>query len=323
MQCSYCERRCDIPEGGTGFCRMYTSLQGVITERFPGRWSACGTSVIESMPFYHIYPGSRCLTIGTAGCNFRCRYCSNAYIAKEDPEVQADKMYRLSAADLVGTAMRFKCKSIVFNVNEPAVSIPSMLEVANEARRAGIMTGCLTNAYMTEESTELLVSMFTFFNISLKGLSDEFNRRYIGIPSCGPVLRNIAAIAAVRHVEITTPLIQDCNDAEIDAMADFIADISPSIPWHVFRLLPGDEMHDAAYPDIDRIDGELISAREKLRYVYFHNFVGSDWVNTLCPSCGAVVIERFSLGCGGDKLNRNHCDGNSCPECGRAIDLVL
>lgn len=323
MQCSYCERRCDIPDGGSGFCRMYTVMQGVIAERFPDRWSACGTSVVESMPFYHVYPGSRCLTIGTSGCNFRCRYCSNAYIAKEDPSSQAGRMFNLNAAELVATAKRLNCKSIVFNVNEPAVSIPSLLELADKARAAGIMTGCLTNGYMTEESAELLVSAFSFFNISLKGLSDEFNRKYIGIPSCGPVLRNIRDIAAVRHVEVTTPLIQDCNDSEIDAMADFISGISPSIPWHVFRLLPEDEMQGEAYPDINRIDGELISAREKLEYVYFHNFVGSDWVNTLCPSCGAVVIERFSLGCGGDKLNRNHCSGNRCPECGCAINIVI
>ena len=114
-------------EGNTGFCRMYTVLDGVIKERFPHKWSACGTSVIESMPFYHIYPGSRCLTIGSSGCNFRCRYCSNAYIAKEDPELQQDRMFDLPAQELVAMAKRLNCHSIVFNVNEPAVSIPSLI----------------------------------------------------------------------------------------------------------------------------------------------------------------------------------------------------
>ena len=63
------------------------------------------------------------------------------------------------------------------------------------------------------------------------------------------------------------------------------------------------------------------SAREKLTYVYFHNFVGSEWVNTNCPGCGAEVIERFSLGCGGDKLQDFRCLGNQCPECGQGIKI--
>lgn len=323
MRCSYCERRCEIAEGRTGFCRMYTVADGAITERFPYRWSACGTSVIESMPFYHIYPGSRCLTIGTAGCNFRCRYCSNAHIAKEDPELQQDRMFNLPASELVAMAKRLKCHSIVFNVNEPVVSIPSLVEVSREAGAAGIKMGCLTNGYMTEESAEILASLFSFFNISLKGISDSFNAAYIGIDSSGPVLRNIRMLARDRHVEITTPVIQGANDNELDSIADFIMDIDPFIPWHVFRLLPEDEMKGEEYPDISLIDNELAGARRKLGYIYFHNFVGSDWVNTICPSCGTTVIERFSLGCGGDKLNKIHCGDSRCHVCGYTINLVL
>jgi len=300
---------------------MYTVSEGIIRERFPHRWSACSTSHIESMPFYHVYPGSRCLTIGTAGCNFRCRYCSNAHLAKEDPEIQQERMFDLSARELVLTAKRLNCTSIVFNVNEPAVSIPSLIELSAEADKEGILMGCLTNGYMTGESAEIMASVFSFFNISLKGISDSFNKEYIGINSSEPVLRNIRRLASDRHVEVTTPVIQGANDNEIDTIAGFIADIDPSIPWHVFRLLPEDEMKDEEYPSINLIDSELTSAREKLHYLYFHNFVGSDWVNTICPSCGTVVIERFSLGCGGDKLNKIHYKDNRCPSCGHPVSL--
>lgn len=301
---------------------MYTLSEGTVIERFPHRWSACSTSQIESMPFYHVYPGSRCLTTGTAGCNFRCRYCSNAHIAKEDPEIQQERMFDLTAHELVAMAKRLNCHSIVFNVNEPAVSIPSLVDLSEAAAATGIKMGCLTNGYMTEESAEIMASLFSFFNISLKGISESFNRKYIGIGSSDPVLRNIRRLAPDRHIEITTPVIQGGNDNEIDSMADFIAGIDPSIPWHVFRLLPEDEMKDEEYPSITRIDTALSAARKKLPYIYFHNFVGSDWVNTICPSCGTVVIERFSLGCGGDKLNRMHCEDGLCPACGYKINLV-
>jgi AmmeMemoRadiSam system radical SAM enzyme len=321
MHCSYCERRCDIQDGKTGFCRMYTSVNGEIRERFPDRWSACTTSQIESMPFYHVYPGSRCLIIGTSGCNFRCRYCSNAHLAKEDPGTLQERMFNFTAAELVAMAKKLHCTSIVFNVNEPAVSIPSLVDLSREAHQAGILTGCLTNGYMTEESAEIMASVFSFFNISLKGLSETFNKKYIGIGSPAPVLRNIRKLARDRHVEITTPVIPGGNDNEIDTIAGFLSDISPSIPWHVFRLLPEDEMINEEYPGIDTIDRELDVARKMLKYIYFHNFVGSDWVNTVCPSCGTVLIERFSLGCGGDKLNKVHCRDNFCPSCGYMFSL--
>jgi pyruvate formate lyase activating enzyme len=301
---------------------MYAVSGGAIVERFPHRWSSCGTSLIESSPFYHVYPGSRCLVIGTTSCNFRCLYCSNAYIAKEDPELQQGRMYQLTPRELVGVARKLDCRSIVFSVNEPTVSLPSLLDVAQEAKAAAIPMGCLSNGYTTVESTELLASVFSFFNISLKGISASFNRTYIGIPSSGPVLRNIARLAQDRHVEVTTPIIQGANDNEIDSIAGFLAEVDPEIPWHVFRLLPEDQMKGMEYPSIQAIDEALQSARKKLPYIYFHNFVGSEWVNTLCPACGTVVIERFSLGCGGDKLNRSHCIGDRCPRCGRQIKVL-
>jgi pyruvate-formate lyase-activating enzyme len=231
-------------------------------------------------------------------------------------------MYHLPPREVVRMAQKLNCASIIYNVNEPTVSIPSLLEVAREAEAAAIPMGCLTNGYATEESIELLASIFSFFNISLKGLSSRFNRKYIGIETSRPVLRNIRRLAQDRHVEITTPIIEEVNDGEIDAMADFLAGVDPEIPWHVFRLLPEDEMNGDKYPNIQAIDASLNSARKKLFYIYFHNFVGSEWVNTLCPVCGSVVIERFSLGCGGDKLNRLNCADGRCTHCGREIRLL-
>ena len=322
MRCNYCEFRCDLQEGSYGVCRMYELRDGSIRERFPNRWCGYGASKMESVPFYHVYPGSRTFVIGTASCNFRCRYCSNAFIAREDPELVQDNMDELSPKELVDTARKLGCHNIVFNVNEPTVSMQSLQELSVEAKEAGMPMGCLTNGYTTEESTELLSSIFSFFNISLKGLSDEFNRINIGIPSIAPVMRNIRALAGMAHVEISTPVIQGMNDHELDEMADFIAGIDREIPWHVFRLLPEDEMKGAVYPNIDKINNALDSAREKLPYLYFHNFVGSDWVDTLCPSCGEKVVERFSLGCGGDKLRRVLCEEGKCPKCGEKIRIV-
>ncbi|MBP2654139.1 MAG: molybdenum cofactor biosynthesis protein [Firmicutes bacterium] len=321
MRCNYCEWRCELGNGNYGVCRMYHVADGVIKERFPNKWCTYAVSRVESVPFYHAYPGSRSMTIGTAGCNMECRYCANAFIAREDPVRMQDTMYEFEPEELVRMAVKRGCHNIVFNVNEPAVSLPSLLAVSKAAKKAGIPMGCLTNAYTTEKSTELLAEVFSFINISLKGLAPEFCREYLGVPNVKPVLRNIENLAALSHVEVTTPVIQSVNDNELDLIATFLADVDRNIPWHVFRLLPEYKMKEVKYPNIAAINTVLEKSRRLLPYIYFHNFVGSDWVNTICPQCGRAVIERFSLGCGGDKLSHYHCQDNSCPDCGYKINI--
>ena len=81
-------------------------------------------------------------------------------------------------------------------------------------------------------------------------------------------------------------------------------------------------MKGSLYPNIERMNQALESSRNLLPYIYFHNFVGSDWVNTLCPNCGATVIKRFSLGCSGDRLDEFLAPDNTCPECGTPIPIL-
>jgi len=319
MQCNYCEWRCELIHGRMGRCKMYYEDDGTIRERFPHLWSSYTLAHIESLPFYHAYPGSRSLSVGTLGCNFDCQYCSNAFVAKQDPQVMQTWTYNLLPEKIVEIAQKTGSHNIVFNINEPVVSLPTLLEVAELARAADIPLGCLTNGYMTEESTALMASAFTFINISLKGFTSDFYRQYTGINNIEPILRNIASLARSSHLEIVTPVIPSVNDADLNDIASFIADINPDIPWHVFRLLPEYKMKDTDYPSIEETNQALYRARKLLHYVYFHNFVGSDWVNTICPDCGEILIERLSLGCGGDRLLNYKCSGEQCPHCGQEI----
>lgn len=321
MHCGYCEFKCNLEGNRYGVCAMYMERNGKIAERFPNMW-VTGVSRMESLPLYHIYPGGRALTLGTASCNFKCRYCSNSFIAKERPETAVDRLNAMSPERIIAEARKQKCGCIVFNINEPTVSLQSLQKLSLAAKASDMPMGCLTNAYFTEETGSVMTSIFSFFNAGLKGLSQDFCRSYLGIPSAEPVLRNIRFLAKKAHIEIVTPVIQGVNDGELDEMADFLLSIDREIPWHIFRLLPESDMKEEAYPNIDIINERLMSCRAKLPYIYFHNFVGSDWVDTLCPQCGDVVIERFSMGCGGDMLKRILCSGGICQSCGTHVRLI-
>ncbi len=321
MKCNYCEWKCDLSKGKS-FCGMYEDQDGYVVEKYPDRWCTYMASRIESVPFYHAYPGSRSMIIGSAGCNFRCRYCSNGFIACQDPANVQSVMYEFKPEKFVEMAQKLGCHNIVFNVNEPTVSLPSLLKVKEYAKKADIPMGCLTNGYSTEESTLMLADVFSFIHVGLKGFSSDFYKQYVGIQSIDPILRNIKTFAEKCHVEIASPVIENVNDHELDDIARFIHDINPEIPWHVFRLLPEHNMKEFEYPDIGKVNSVLESSRKLLPYIYFHNFVGSDWVNTLCPNCNTDVIKRFSLGCSGDRLDEFLAPDNVCPKCGTKIAML-
>jgi AmmeMemoRadiSam system radical SAM enzyme len=319
MKCNYCEWRCELSDGQSGVCGMYTQQEGVIRQRFPDRYTTYMAVHIESIPFFHAYPGSRSLLIGSCGCNFDCHYCINAYVAKGNPQDMF--MFELKPKKIVDIAKKTGCHNIVFGVNEVTVALPSMTDLSREAKTAGIPMGCMTNGYMTEESAEMIAECFQFINISLKSMSQGFYKKYTGINDFKPVLRNIKTLAKTCHIEITTPIIQSVNDDEIMDIAGFIHDVNPEIPWHVFRLLPEYKMNQYDYPNIDEINKSLEKARKIIPFIYFSNFVGSDWVNTLCPDCGNIVIERINFGgCGGKIINYS-LDNGSCPSCGKRIPL--
>jgi len=319
LQCNYCELHCEITEKIFGRCGMYVMENNTIKERFPFSLTSMFVSHIESVPFYHAYPGSRSMIIGTMGCNFDCKYCSNAYVARSTPEELYK--YELTPKDLIKKAQQSGCHNIVFAVNEPVVSWPFMLSLAEEAGYKGMPVGCLTNGYMTEQVAEQMGEKFDFVNISLKGMTDEFYHRYAAVPLLGPVLRNIRLIVDKTHVEITTPIIQTVNDKDIVKMAEFIATIDREIPWHVFRLLPEYKMQEANPPAIAEINLLLDEARKILDYVYFSNFVGSDWVSTICPECGENLIKRINLGGCGGKMIEYRITENRCPNCDRTIKI--
>lgn len=322
MECMFCERRCELDVGKKGFCGMYgfSPERGVIG-LFPHHYSTLSVSYIESLPVFHFHPGSRTMILGSAGCNLDCAYCINSYVAKGDPE--RILAYRLSAERVIAMAKECNCLSITFGVNEPLVSLPSLLELARLARQNGIFVGALTNGYGTLKATKLMGEAFSFVNVSLKSIRDEFYQSYVGVPSAKVVMRNIEVLSDMTHVEITTPIIAGLNDGEIPEIARFIKSLRPETAWHVFRLLPEHRMACQKPPNISHIKEMLKEVRRDLPYVYFGNFPGSQWVSTLCPECETAVIKRINTGSCGSKLISCQLNENRCPTCSFPLPIKV
>jgi pyruvate formate lyase activating enzyme len=107
------------------------------------------------------------------------------------------------------------------------------------------------------------------------------------------VLRFIETAHAMgTHLEITTLVVPGLNDGEAETRRcrDFIAGLSPDIPWHISAYHP-DYRYDAPASEPEALAAIAGMGRERLNYVYTGNIPG-ERNDTACPRCGAALVSR-------------------------------
>jgi pyruvate formate lyase activating enzyme len=118
--------------------------------------------------------------------------------------------------------------------------------------------------------------------------------------------------------EITTLLIPGLNDsdAELAALSAWIArDLGVDVPLHFTAFHPDFRMTDVPpTPPATLRRARELARREGLRHVYTGNVHDREGDATLCPGCGAAVIERDWYEILASRLERGRCGA-----CGTAI----
>ena len=72
---------------------------------------------VEKKPLYHFLPGSRTFSVGSAGCNFSCRFCQNHHISRDPLEQERIRGHEATPEMLVEAALRTACRSLAFIIN--------------------------------------------------------------------------------------------------------------------------------------------------------------------------------------------------------------
>ncbi|GAI62333.1 unnamed protein product, partial [marine sediment metagenome] len=89
-------RPCLIPEGESGFCATRKNIGGQLYTLEYGDISSISANPIEKKPFFHFYPGTKALTIGSWSCNFTCPWCQNYDISKSPQNIgQVEDVQRI------------------------------------------------------------------------------------------------------------------------------------------------------------------------------------------------------------------------------------
>lgn len=319
LKCYACGHRCLIKEGKRGICKVRFNEDGHL--RVPMNYvAALACDPTEKKPFFHCLPGSDTLTFGMLGCDLHCAYCQNWLTSQALRDDAAVSMPNAVTPDrLVAMAKAYGASMVGSSYNEPLITAEWAVKVFKKARPEGFRTAFISNGNATPQVLDYLRPWTDCYKIDLKTMSDRSYR------SLGGVVDNILDTVKMVHErgfweEIVTLIIPGFNDSEdeLRRAADFIASVSPEIPWHVTAFHQDYHMQENANTTAEQLIRACEIGREAgLRYIYAGNLPGrvGRWENTYCPACDALLVERYGY------LIRqmNVTPSGNCPSCSEAI----
>ena len=319
LRCYACGHRCLIKEGKRGICKVRFNEGGHL--RVPVNYvAALACDPTEKKPFFHVLPGSDTLTFGMLGCDLHCAYCQNwltSQALRDDAAVSPPHV--TTPERLVAMARAYGASMVGSSYNEPLITAEWAVEVFQQAKAAGFRTAFISNGNATSQVLDYLRPWTDCYKIDLKSMSDRNYRQL------GGVVDNILDTIKMVHErgfweEIVTLVIPGFNDseAELKRAADFIASVSPDIPWHVTAFHQDYRMTENANTTAEHLIRACeIGRAAGLRYVYAGNLPGrvGRWENTYCPFCDELLVARYGYLIRQVKVT----SAGECPSCSEPI----
>jgi pyruvate formate lyase activating enzyme len=259
VRCFACGHCCPIPEGQPGVCKVRYNRGGTLYVPW-GYVGGVQCDPIEKKPFFHAYPGALAYSFGMLGCDLHCSYCQNWVTSQalRDPHAVSPPL-QASPEALVQDAVRQGASVLVSTYNEPLITAEWAVAIMKEAKAAGLVTGFVSNGNGTPQVLEYLRPWLDLYKVDLKSFDDRHYRQLGG--RLQPILDSIRTLHQMGlWIEIVTLLIPGFNDSndELQRLTEFVASVSPDIPWHVTAFHKDYKMVD---PDDTRPE-DLLRAAE-------------------------------------------------------------
>jgi pyruvate formate lyase activating enzyme len=322
--CEACAQACKLEEGEYGICGVRKVEDGELKLLVYGLAAAVNVDPVEKKPMFHFLPKSRAFSVGTVGCNFSCKFCQN-YDISQYPKEHSHRIagQEMPPERIVELALQNGCDSIAYTYNEPIVFFEYTYDTAKLAHEKGLKNIYVTSGFETRKAIDKLAPYVDGMNIDIKSFSDEFYKNI-----CGARLKPVLEAVKYAHekgiwIEVTTLLIPGRNDSdeEIRGIARFLAEIDPSIVWHLSAFFPTYKMLDAPPTPASTLRRAYnIGKEEGLKYVYVGNLDDEDRESTYCPECGKRVIDRS--GHIGQYVINELDEKGTCPYCGYELEGV-
>jgi pyruvate formate lyase activating enzyme len=295
VHCLLCRQFCRLLPDTWGRCGVRLNKDGALYTVVDDQVAAINLDPVEKKPLYHFLPGTMTYSLGTQGCNMHCQFCQNHGLAHSIKQSRVLRGQYTNPAILVNNAKTAGAASISYTYSEPTIFFELMLPTAKLAVDQGLKNIMVSNGYQSRQCLKALANVIHGVNFDLKAFSDSFYKRLCNaqLSSVLDTLRE--AVNLGWWVEVTTLLIPGENDSpdELQRLAEFIcSDLGRHVPWHISRYRPAYQLKNPVTP-LETLDmAARIGKEAGLDYVYIGNAPNSEWSDTCCASCGAVVIAR-------------------------------
>ena len=319
VHCFACAHNCEISDGGRGICQVRYNAGGTLFVPH-GYVAALQCDPIEKKPFFHVLPSSDALTFGMLGCDLHCGYCQNWDISQALRDGNAGRPPSLvTPQQMAAIGKQQHARVFASSYNEPLITSEWAVEIFRAAVQENFLCAYVSNGNATREVLEYIKPYVRAYKIDLKTMRDK-NYRALGAP-LEHILDGIRMVYEMGFwLEIVTLVIPDFNDseAELREAAQFIASLSPDIPWHVTAFHPDYKMTDRSGTVVNQLLRACEIGRDAgLHFVYAGNLPGrvGEWENTYCPNCRAMLIERYGYLISEYRITAQ----GTCPNCAREI----
>lgn len=315
--CELCQQKCFIREGEFGYCGTRRAEKDMLVAGSYGKISSLCVDPIERVGLFHYKPHSKCLTVGSVGCNMNCKYCKNYSFAKLT--IGKKRATYKSPEELVEMCRNEGMSTLAFAYNEPMVWFEYIMDVARIAPDLNIVL--MTNGLINDGPLRELCEVVDAMSIDIKAFDDDTYKSL-----CDWEIRDV--LNTVRntyekgvHIELNYLVIPGYNDSEeeVRTFCGWVAkDLSPDIPVHFGRFHPDYEMRDVPMTPVE----SLLRCRDigmecGLNFVYVSNILLDEADDTTCPDCGEVVVRRL-----GYSSNIVALDGDRCAMCKRPLNFI-
>lgn len=340
VKCLTCQRYCQINNGQVGFCQTRLNKNGQLYSLTYGILNGIQIDPIEKKPMYHFYPGTQVLSIGSYGCNYRCKQCLNSHCSWGRPGTKLLKQLKLETGNqeivnpqtIVEIALQKNIPGIAFTYNEPSLWPEYVYDCAKLAKKAGLYTVMVTNGSWTESTLKYLASVIDACNIDIKGFYPQSYQKQGAF--FGEILKITQKVIKKYKIftELTTLVIPTVNDSkkELQVIARWIKkELGEQIPWHLSRFDPSlapdadfQKLPDTPIKTLKMAYG--IGKKAGLKHVYV-------WAppknpleklfsvgDTFCPHCGKLLIQRLAW-----QPEIKGIKNQRCRFCGQKLNLMI
>lgn len=339
VQCKLCARYCKIAQGKYGFCLVRKNQEGTLYTLSYGKSTGLEIDLIEKKPFYHFRPGTSCLSFGTPGCNFRCLNCQNWHLSQSPQNSQTpEKALSIQETwpkEIAQACVNHGLDGIAYTYSEPTIFFEYARDTILETKKIAPEKYhvFVSNGYFTRETFELIKKekLLDAIRIDLKFVENE---KYLQTTAASlkPVQESIRRVYSTKkfkrpiHLELIALLIPTLNDDEesVRKLCKFVASVGKDIPLHFIRFFPYHKMQNLPQTPLESLErAKKIASHEGLHYAFIGNADVKGGQDTLCPSCGKLLIARRGM-----QVTQNVFEGKKdkqpvCPKCGEKINIVL